>query len=230
MKNNVIAIIPARGGSKGVPRKNMRMMAGKPLIVYSIEVAKKSKYFDKIFVSTENKEIAKISQEYDVEIIKRPEELALDDVGALPVIKHALAFLEENKKYKPEIIVILQPTSPLRNKLDITNCIDKLVQEKCDSVITVKKIEQPLQWMLELDDRKKVNNLSEKKIVRRQEYSDVYIPNGAVYATWRKTIMDYNDIRGEDTRAVIMPEDRSIDIDTELDFFIAEKLIEKENK
>lgn len=228
-KLKILAIIPARGGSKGVPRKNIRLLSGKPLIVYSIEAALESKYIDKVAVSTEDEEIAEISKDYDTEIIERPEELARDNTASLPVFKHVISFLENNKNYKPDIIVVLQPTSPLRRVSDINKCIEELIDEKCDSVITLKKVEHPPQWMVQIDKHGKVQNfLKLNSINRRQDAANVYIPNGAVYVTWRDVIMKHNTIRGADTRAVIMPQERSIDIDTELDFLIAESLKENE--
>ena len=110
----ILAIIPARGGSKGIPRKNINLLCGKPLIAYTIEAALSSKYIDSVVVSTEDEEIAKITKDYRVEVIPRPLELAHNNTPSLPVFQHVIRFLEEVESFLPNIIVILQPTSPLR--------------------------------------------------------------------------------------------------------------------
>jgi len=225
-RNKIIGIIPARGGSKGISRKNIKMFCGKPLLYYSIKAGLESKYIDRVVVSTEDDEIAGVAKKFGAEVIKRPDKLAQDDTPSVPVFKHVLSYLEEKERYAPEIVVILQPTSPLREVKDIDNCIEKLVREKCDSVITVKKVVHPPQWMVKLDKNGKVENLFDrKKITRRQDAKDVYIPNGAVFVTWPKTIMEKDTDRGADTRAIVIPAERSVDIDTELDFYIAEQLM-----
>jgi len=227
----IISIIPARGASKGIRKKNIKKLAGKPLIAWTIEQAKKSKYISEVYVSTENKEIAKIARKYNTKVIKRPEELAKDDTPSLPVFQHVLHYLKENEGYEPDIVVILQPTSPLRTVTDIDTCIEKLVNEKCDSVMTVKKVDHPAQWMLKISRGGRIKNLFEgKKITRRQDAEELFIPNGAVFVTWSKIIIEKNTHRGPDTRVVIMPAERSIDIDTELDFFIAEQLVMKNER
>ena len=184
MDRSVIGIIPARGGSKRVPRKNIRTLLGKPLIVWTFEAARQSLLLDRYVVSTEDNEIAEISQTYGVEVIQRPEELAMDDTPSLPVFQHAIEHLEG------DIIVILQPTSPLRTGADIDGAIELITG--CDSVMSVYK---------------------------------EGIPNGAVYVTHRHILKDR--VLGEDTRYYFMPEERSIDIDTEADFKLAELLMEE---
>ena len=142
----IVAIIPARGGSKGVYRKNIKIVKGKPLIVYTIEAAKKSKLLDLIFVSTEDQEISDIVRKYNVEVIPRPSELAQDDTLDLPVFKHAVEYLEE-KGIKPKIIVILRPTSPLRKVEDINNSIKILLNTKSDSIRSFCEVHEHPFWM-----------------------------------------------------------------------------------
>lgn len=227
-KNNpkILAIIPARGGSKGVPRKNIRLLGGKPLIAWTIESAKKSKYLDRIIVSTEDKEIAEISKRYGAEVIERPEELAKDDASSLSVLTHVVDFLEKNENYKPDIIVVLQPTSPMRKEQDIDNAIEKLIQTNCDSVVSICEFEHSPYWAYKLNEDK-IEYLIKSKYntVRRQDLPKIYRPNGAVYVTRRKILMGENKVLGKDTRATIMPLERSVDIDTELDFKFAEFLM-----
>jgi len=230
-EKKILAIIPARGGSKGVQRKNIKPLCGKPLVYYSIKAGLESKYIDRVVVSTEDDEIAGVAKKFGANVIGRPDELARDDTPSVPVFQHVLTFLKENEEYVPDIVIILQPTSPLRNVKDIDNCIEKLVREKCDSVITVKKVVHPLQWTVKLDKKGKVTNLFDsEKVTRRQDAEDIYIPNGAVFTTWSKLIMEKDTDRGPDTRAIVMSAERSVDIDTELDFYIAEQLMIKNER
>lgn len=230
-RNKIIAIIPARGGSKGVPRKNIKTLCGKPLTYYSIKAGLESKYIDRVVVSTEDNEIEEIAKRYEAEVVKRPMALSRDYTPSLEVFQQVLHFLKKTEEYIPDIVVILQPTSPLRKTNDIDTCIEKLCSERCDSVITVTKVEHPPQWMVKLDKNSRLNNfLTGKNVVRRQESEELYIPNGAVFVTWVYTIIKENTIRGADTRAIVMPSERSIDIDTELDFYIAEQLMIKNER
>jgi CMP-N-acetylneuraminic acid synthetase len=149
-KTNVIAIIPARGGSKGIPRKNIRLLAGKPLIAYTIEAAFTSK-MDKVIVSTEDEEIAEISKKYGAEVIERPKGLAKDETPTIDVIFHVLEILKA-KNYNPDIVVLLQPTSPLRNAEDIYNAIKLFLDSDCESVVSVCEVEHPPYWSFEIEE------------------------------------------------------------------------------
>jgi len=226
--NKILGIIPARGGSKGIYKKNIKSLNNKPLIYYSIKAGLKSRYIDRLVVSTEDEEIAKISRKYNVEVIKRPIKFSRDDTPSITVYQHVIKYLKENENYEADIVVILQPTSPLRVVKDIDNCIEKLVNEHCDSVLTVKKVDHPIEWIVKVDKKGNITNLfNTKKITRRQDSEDYYIPNGAVFVTRSDIIMHKNTDRGPDTRVIIMPPERSVDIDTELDFCIAVQLMMK---
>jgi len=124
-ESKIIAVIPARGGSKGIPYKNIVSLAGKPLLAYSIRTAQKSEYIQRIIISTDDKKIADVAKKYDVEIIKRPADLAKDDTPDLPVFKHVLSTLKEKEGKNPEIIVNLRPTCPLRNEKDVDPLLKK---------------------------------------------------------------------------------------------------------
>jgi len=222
----IIAVIPARGGSKTIPRKNIRLVNGKPLIYYTIAEALKSKYLGRIIVSTEDEEIAQIAKEYGAEVVARPRELAQDDTPSLPVVQHVIKYLEETEGFSPDTIVVLQPTSPLRTVEDIDEAIQKFWESECDSVVSVCEVEHPIQWMYRLDgDRLKPLVRGGEKVTRRQDAPAIYRLNGAVYVTGRNVIMKQNRILGNDTRAYIMPPARSIDIDSEIDLKLAELLI-----
>jgi len=230
MKSKIIAIIPARRGSKGLPGKNVRLLNNKPLIYYTIREALRSKFLDRIIVSTDDKEITELAKVYGAEVIARPADLAKDDTPSLPVFQHAIRYLEEVEHYHPDVIVILQPTSPLRTVEDVDGVVEKFLQTDCDSVVSVCKVECPPQWMYILKvDRLQPVIKGREKIIRRQDAPEVYRLNGAVYVTHRDVIMKQNTVMGNDTRAYIMPVERSIDIDTEVDFQLADVLIrEKE--
>ncbi len=226
----VLGIIPARGGSKGIPYKNIVELRGKPMIYYTIREARKSEYLDRIVVSTDNGKIREVAENYQVEIIPRPERLARDNTPSLPVFKHAIDYLDEKNGYVPDLVVILQPTSPLRKTEDIDDSVEKLLEEGCDSVITVMEVKHPPHWMVTLDEEGRVSEFLDKgggKVYRRQDTPDLYIPNGAVFVTRKDVILDGDTVRGPDTRALVMPPERSIDIDTELDLLFAEKIMEE---
>lgn len=230
MKPSTLAIIPARGVSKGVPRKNVRLLFGKPLIAYTLEIALVSKLVDRVVVSTEDEEIAEVSKKYGAEVISRPPELAQDDTPSLPVYQHAIRHLEKMEDYRPEIIVILQPTSPLRIVEDIDMAIEEFLEAKYDSIVSVCEVEHPPQWMYTLaGNRLKPVIKDQEKVTRRQDAPKVYRLNGAVYVTRREIIMKENRLLGRDTRAHIMPLERSVDIDTELDFKLADLLMRERN-
>lgn len=225
----IIAIIPARGGSKSIPRKNIKLLAGKPLIVYTIETSLKCK-LDRVIVSTDDEEIAAISKKHGAEVpFIRPKELALDTTPMLPVLQHAVSYLEQDEKFRIDIVVLLQPTSPFREASDIENCIKKLKNEKADSVVTVCEAEHnPYFVMMRFQDDNLMPLLKTvKPVTTRQDAPKVYRLNGAVYAVKRDVLMNENKIFTDNTKAVIMPQEKSIDLDRPLDFEFADFLIKK---
>ena len=223
----MLAIIPARSGSKGVPKKNIKELAGAPLISYTIKAAKKSEFITRVIVSTDSEEIADVARKYGAEVpFLRPAELATDDSKAIDVYLYTIERLNlENDEQINEFLVLL-PTSPLRNYMDIDQAIKIFKKKNADSVISVTETEYPPQWIKRISEKgvledyfQGMNNLN------RQEYEKTYIPNGAIY------IFKYNVLKKEynyytdKTYPYIMPNIRSIDIDTPLDFMIAEYLI-----
>ena len=224
----ILAVIPARGGSKGVPRKNIRLLNGKPLIAYTIEEAKKSKYIDRIIVSTEDKEIAEISTKYGAEVIERPAELARDDTPTVDVVLHLLDSLNH---YEPDIIILLQPTSPLRTYEDIDSALVLFINNNCDSVVSVCEIEHTPYWSFKIEDGYLKPIFGEEYLKkRRQELPKVYIPNGAIFITTPDILKKYRSFYCERTVPYIMPIERSVDIDNEIDFLLAEILIKRRLK
>jgi len=221
----ILAIIPARGGSKGIPRKNIRLLAGKPLIAYSIETALKSKYIDKVVVSTDDEEIAEIAKIYGAKVIERPEELARDESPTIDAIFHVLETLQSN--YVPEIVVLLQPTSPLRNAKDIDNAIDLFLRMDCEAVVGVCEATH-LYWYFKIEKGylKPIFRKEHLKM-RRQELPKIYMPTGAIFISMPKNLYEYKSFYCEKVIPYIMPAERSIDIDNEIDFMLTELVMRK---
>ncbi|ORX24521.1 CMP-N-acetlyneuraminic acid synthetase [Thermoanaerobacterium sp. PSU-2] len=224
---SILAIIPARGGSKGVKRKNVRPLLNRPLIAYTIEAALQANFLDKIIVSTEDPEIASISKEFGAEIpFMRPVELASDDAKAIDVIFHAMNWLEKNHAVY-DLVMLLQPTSPLRKAYDIKNAIDILYEKKARAVVSVCEAEHSPLWMNVLNEDLCMKDFLRKDVLNknRQEISKYYRINGAIYVSDWNYLIQNKGFFGEKTYAYIMPNERSIDIDTELDLKFAEFLM-----
>jgi CMP-N-acetylneuraminic acid synthetase len=220
----IIGVIPARGGSKGIPRKNIQLFDSKPLIFYSIEAANKSLYLENFFVSTDDHEIASISKNYGAHILWRDVKLSSDTASAFEVIQDVFKNIPE-----VEIIVYLQPTSPLRTYQHIDAAIEKFLKGKYNSLVSITKVPHNFSALKQLRVKgKKLTPLFEEKfnIVNRQDIPVQYARNGpAILITKRKTI-EQGDLYGETVFPFVMDEVYSIDIDNEYDFALAE-LIKK---
>lgn len=224
----IVCIIPARSGSKRLPGKNVKKIGGKPMIAHAILAAKGSKYVDRVIVSTDDVEIAKVARKYGAEVpFIRPAELASDTAPTLLVLQHAIAHIENQDKFKPDLIVLIQPTNPLVKSEDIDGTIEKIIAAKTNSCFTVCEIHQRPEWMYLLDNKKpKLFLASASKTKRSQDLPKLAIINGAVYVTRYDTLMKKNLIRdNSNTSIYLMPKERSVDIDDHLDFKIAEALI-----
>lgn len=224
----VLGIIPARGGSKSVPKKNIRLLAGKPLIAYTIETAQKCKMLDRTIVSTDDVEIAEVAKEYGGGVpFMRPKELALDETAMLPVLQHAVSFIEKMDNIHVDMVVLLDPTSPSRTIENIEECIQKLERENVDSVVTICEVEHnPYFVMMELHNDRLVPLIkSDKVITRRQDAPKVYRLNAAVYAFNRDVLMKAKKMIPDNTMAVIMSHEQSTHIDHEIDFEFAEYMM-----
>ncbi len=220
----VLAIIPARGGSKGVPRKNIRLLAGKPLIAWTIDEANKSKYIDRLILSSEDEEIIEIAREYGCEVpFKRPVELAQDDTPGIEPVMHAINTLEEKYDY----VVLLQSTSPLRTVEDIDGCIQHCIMTESPACVSVTEAQQSPYWMYNLGDDMKLKSFVQQdgRINRRQELPKVYMLNGAVYVAEYGFILKNKSFLTGETVGYIMSGDNSVDIDTENDFKLAELVL-----
>jgi CMP-N,N'-diacetyllegionaminic acid synthase len=224
-----LAIIPARGGSKGLPRKNLQRLSGKPLIAHTIEAARVARSLQRIVVSTESPEIAEVGRQYGAEVpFLRPPELAGDETPTLPVLQHVLTQLDATEGCTPEIIVVLQPTSPLRRAEDIDKAVDLLERSGADSVVSLCAAEHHPAWMKRLEGDRVLPFLENApEYTRRQDMPPVYRLNGAIYITRRRILMEENHILGQDTRGLVMDAESSVDIDTLFDLKLADLIMQE---
>ena len=223
---NILGIIPARGGSKGVPRKNIRPLAGKPVLQYTVEAAQQSRLITRLAVSTEDSEIGELATRLGCDLIVRPDHLAGDKVPMYPVIQHALAEAESRYGLSFDGVFILQPTTPLRTHGDIDGAIDCFRESGAESVIGVVRIydQHPVRIKRIVDGCLQPFCLPEEEGSRRQDLEPAYLRNGAVYIV-RKDVLARDTVRGDDQRAYEMPAERSVNIDEPIDFVFAEAML-----
>jgi len=221
----IASIIPARGGSKQIPRKNIVHVKGRPLISYTIEAAKKSRYIDRVAVSTDDEEIATISEGFGAEIIKRPKEYAMDDSPTIDVVLHGLDELEK-QGYVPDGIVTLQPTSPLRTSEDIDTASEIFINSNCTSVVSVCETEHSPSWMFTVENGH-LNPLFDRDSfsIRRQDFNKIFRPNGAIYISTPKNLREFHGFYPDKTLPYIMKQENSVDIDTHLDLKLVELIM-----
>ncbi len=222
----VAAIVPARAGSKGIPGKNVKPLCGKPLLAYTAEVIREAGIFDRALLSTDSEEIAALGRTLGLEVpFLRPAELARDDTPMLAVIEHAVAWLKKDGA-KIDIVVLLQPTQPLRRVTDVVAAVTRLKQEQCDSVVSVVPLPSQLcpDYVMRIDEEGRlVHFLPEgAKVTRRQDVRPAYIRDGTVYAFRVATLRNYRSIYGPDCRPLIIDPKASVNLDTEEDWRGAE--------
>lgn len=227
----ILALIPARGGSQGVPRKNIRLLAGKPLIAWTIETALACAQIDRLVVSTDDAEIAEIARQYGAETpFMQPAELALSNVPDFPVGRYALTWLGQNLDYHPDMIAWLRPTAPLRRVQDIQAAVEILLQGG-DCVRSVSPVKDHPYWMKRIQDDRLVpfleNGLDERQYPQRQMLPPVFMLNGVIDVTWSRNVLERGYLFGGDMRPYVIPAEISPDLDTELDFVIAETLMQR---
>ena len=223
-------VIPARGGSKGVPRKNIRLVCGKPLIAYTIETALAARHlFYRIIVSTDDEEIADVARRHGAEVpFMRPAELAGDNVPMVPVLQHAVQFVEQQDKVRSDWVCLLQPTDPFRTVEDIEEALRLAQAGGCDSVISVVQVfsVHPILMKRIENGRLLPYCIEEKEGTRRQDYQPpAYMRNGAIYLTKRDVLMERDSIWGDVIRPYVMPPERSVGVDSELDLKLVEFLM-----
>jgi len=221
----VLAIIPARGGSKGVPRKNLRHVGGKPLIGWAIEASHASKYIDRTIISSEDSEILEVARSYGCEVpFIRPAELSQDDTPGMAPILHAI---DQLPGY--DLVVVLQPTSPLRSTEEIDAAIALCISKNAASCVSVTYADKHPLWMYQMTEDHLIHPIiaGQSMITRRQDLPDAYILNGAVYVATTNHLLLHKNFLTEDTIGFVMPKESSIDVDTELDLFIVDSIIKR---
>lgn len=221
-----IGIIPARGGSKRLPRKNTLSLCGKPLIAWTIEAGLKSKYIDKLIVTSDDDEILKISRDYGADIIKRPYKLATDTATTFDAVKHVLENTGQNYDY----IVLLQPTSPLRNEKHIDDAIKLLFQKKADAVISVCEVDNSPLWCNTLPTDGSLKGFLKEDVInkRSQDLDKFNRINGAIYICQIDKLLENKSFFLKDNIfAYVMDKKHSIDVDEEIDFYVAETILSR---
>lgn len=226
--STVLAIVPARGGSKAVPRKNIQPVGGRPLIAWTIEAARAARGVERVIVSTDDAEIAEASKGCGADVpFLRPASLAADDTPGTSPILHAVEWLDEHEQYRPTSVIVLQPTSPLRTVDDIDGALAVLERRRCRSVVGVSPTPHHPLWMKCLtDDERLIDFIPEdSSSAVREHLPAVYIVNGAIYLVRRDVLMETRALYGDDTWAYVMPPERSLDIDTDWDLHVADLIL-----
>lgn len=218
----VLALVPARGGSKGIPRKNIKLFGGKPLIAWTIEVALRSRSIDAVVVSTEDEEIAEVACRWGAQVpFLRPAELAQDATPGIDPVLHALEQLPAF-----DAVLLLQPTSPLRTTDDIDQCIELAQELGAPSVVSVSEPEKHPYWMYRLrEDQRLQTFIDAPQVSCRQELPRIYALNGALYFALSGWLQQRRAFITEETAAYVMPRERSLDLDSMIDWKLAELLL-----
>jgi CMP-N,N'-diacetyllegionaminic acid synthase len=230
---SIVAIIPARLGSKGIPHKNIKLLGGKPLIEYTFLTAKKSKIFDRIILTTESSKISKIAKKIGIDVpFMRPGELALDETPMIDVIKHSINNLTINKK-RPKYYCILQPTSPFRDIDELKKAYVYFTKNKCDSVVSVEKVPEHYSpfFTMKINKNKLEHYLPKGiNISRRQDVKQAYIRSGCFYFAKTSILIKNNSIYGKVSRPWIVDNSNLVNLDNKEDWQRAVKLIKRKNK
>lgn len=218
-----LAIIPARGGSKRLPRKNVRDLAGKPLIAWSIQAAQESQYIDALVVTSDDQEILDIAHSHGAECLLRPENLATDESKTSDVITHTVKSLAQKYDY----IVLMQATSPLRTAKNVDEAIEKLIDKSADSIISVTEVDHSPLWANTLPSDENMKDFLPDNIEgkRSQDLDTYYRLNGALYIMDTKKFMITQSLFSDNSCAYIMSKEESVDIDTIYDFLYAETIV-----
>jgi CMP-N,N'-diacetyllegionaminic acid synthase len=230
--SEVLAVIPARGGSKGVAGKNIRPLGGRPLIAWTIEAALAATTPMRVVVSTDADDIAEIASRHGAEVpMRRPADLVQDDTPGIDPILHAVEWLDRNEGYRPHLVVVLQPTSPLRTADDIDAAIRLLRDRGAAAVVSVAPTPHHPAWMKRVtDDGELVEAFESADVLTvRQRLAPLYVLNGAIYLVSREVLMERRSLYATKTYAYVMPPERSIDIDSLWDFELVEFVLGRRN-
>ena len=222
----VLGVIPARGGSKGVPGKNIRALAGKPLLQYTVDAGRASGVIDRLVLSTDSEEIAEVGRALGIEVpFLRPAELSGDAAPMLPVLEHAVR-ATMGPAFQPAIIVLLQPTSPLRRPDHVRAAVSLLRETGGDSVVTVLELPRHLSpdYVMRVEDGRLVPFLETgARVTRRQDARAAFVRDGTVYTCWTRVLLEHHSLYGADCRPLVVPAGESITIDTLEDWAEAER-------
>ena len=227
----VLGLIGARKGSKGIPNKNTKLLGGRPLITYAFAAALHSRRLTRTVLSTDGADIAALGRCAGIDVpFMRPDDLACDDSPATAYIQHCLEFLQRQEQYRPDIVVLLQPTAPLRSASDIDACVDLLVRSNADCVVSVAELARQYhpkwQFTLHTDGRLSPNAGSWNSVASsRQQLAPTYTRNGAVYAFRTDVFLRTGSLYGNNVLGYVMPPERSVNIDDMDDWRRAEQLI-----
>jgi CMP-N-acetylneuraminic acid synthetase len=225
----VLGVIPARGGSRGIPRKNLVPLAGTPLLGYTIRAAQGSRRLTRTILSSEDEEIRAVARSLGADVpFVRPAGLATDEASSLSVVTHALQFVENEEGHEYDFVCLLQPTCPLRTAYDIDRAIAMLEQSDADAIVSLARVEEPhpIKMMLVSDDV--IHPLFPeqwRETVRRQDLPPAFYLNGAIYCVRRAVLLGQESMWGKKTLAYVMPAERSVNIDSTLDIQRAECLL-----
>lgn len=226
--NRVLGIVPARSGSKGVPEKNVRELAGRPLLDYTARAARESGVIDRLVLSTDSPEIADVGRRAGLEVpFLRPVRLAADDTPMLPVVQHAIDALAADG-WEADIVVLLQPTSPLRRAEHVRAAVNLLRDTNADSVVTVVEVPRHLSpdYVMKMEDGRLRPFLPEgARVTRRQDARPAYSRDGTVYACWARTIGRTGSLYGDDCRPLVIDACDSLSIDSPADWDAAERML-----
>ena len=218
-----LGVIPARGGSKTIPMKNVRQLCGKPLIFYSIEAARQSRHLSRLVVSTDNEKISRIAGKEGCEVIIRPGELASDASPTEDTLIHSVNFLQEKYGFNPDIVVTLEPTSPLRSPELIDRCVELFKNKEIDSVIGVVETKDNICNIV----NGRFKFLCANQPRRRQERDSFYKESSTIYATRTEVLLKQHSVFGNTLCPIVVDASEAIDINTELDFIIAEAVMKQ---
>lgn len=230
--SRTLAVIPARGGSKGVPRKNIRDLCGKPLIGHMIGHALAVPAITDVVVSTDDAEIAEVARQQGAQVpFMRPAELAEDHMPSWPTVRHALQEMEKLRGQDYDYVVMLQATAPMCRPQDIAACLARLSRNDCESVVTVVRVttHHPFRMKRIVGDDILINLIDQgfEDMRPRQSLPPVYQRSGAVYASRRKVILEQDTVVGMDARCVVVPEETGLEIDSPLDFELVRLVMEQ---
>jgi CMP-N,N'-diacetyllegionaminic acid synthase len=229
--HRILAVIPARSGSKGIKDKNIKLLNNKPLLSYTIEAAQRSKIFSEIVVSTDSELYANISKEYGASVpFLRNALLASDTASSWDVVKEVIRWYSDHRQ-NFKTVVLLQPTSPLRTAQDIIDSFSLFLEKKANMIVSVCKADHSPLWYNILPKDLSLGNFINKEVqnLPRQELPCYYRINGAIYIIKKKYLMEGNELYSNDSYAYIMPRERSVDIDDNIDLALAEILLKQDN-